>query len=127
MTLRRIVMSCSHVMTLRYDVICDITGHVRWGYKRAWRRVVGGFLVQLSLGKEVHVHAWIDVLAHPRWESLLPSNITDWVVIIRPRASASPGRTNTLQEWPGSAMFFLRSTVSAGPSCLSVGAHVHYS
>ena len=26
----------------------------------------GGFLVQLSLGKEVHVHAWIDALVRPR-------------------------------------------------------------
>ena len=51
---------------LCYDVICDITWHVRWGYKRAWRRVVGGFLVQLSLGKEVHMHASIDALVHPR-------------------------------------------------------------
>ena len=45
-------------------------------------------LVQLSLGKEVHVHAWIDVLERPRWESLLPSNITDWVVLLHLCASA---------------------------------------
>ena len=38
----------------------------------------------------------------------------------------APGCTNTLREWPVSALFFLRSTTSTGPSCLSVGAHVHY-
>ena len=32
----------------------------------------------------------------------------------------------TLQEQPGNAVFFLRSTASTGPSCLLVGAHVHY-
>ena len=50
-------------MTLCYDIIRDVTRHVRQGYKRAWHRIVGGFLVQLSLGKEVHMHAWIDALA----------------------------------------------------------------
>ena len=32
----------------------------------------------------------------------------------------------TLRERPGNAMFFLWSTASTGPSCLSVGARVHY-
>ena len=36
------------------------------------------------------------------------------------------GHTNTLREQPRSTMFDLRSTVSTGPLCLSVGAHVHY-
>ena len=27
---------------------------------------------------------------------------------------------------PGAPVFYLRSTISTGPSCLSVGAHVHY-
>ena len=75
---------------------------------------------------EVHVHAWIDALARPRWESLLPSNIADWVVLIRPCASAFVDAPITLWERPGNAVFFLRSTASTGPSCLSVGAHVHY-
>ena len=57
-------MSCSHVVMLHYDVICDVTQHMRRGYKRAWHRVVGEFLVQLSLGEEVHVHTWIDALVH---------------------------------------------------------------
>ena len=113
-------------MMSRYDIIRDITWHVRRGYKTAWRRIVGDTLVQLSLGKEVHVHAWIDVLVHPHWESLLPSNITDWVVLIRPCASAPADAPITLQEWPRNALFFLRSTASTGLSCLSVGAHVHY-
>ena len=65
MTLRLNVTSCSNVVTLCYDVIRDITRHVRQGYKRAWRRVVGDSLVQLSLGKEVHMRTWIDALAHP--------------------------------------------------------------
>ena len=120
-TLRRVL-----IMTLRYDVIRDVTRHVRWGYKRTWCHIVGDTLVQLSLGKEVHVHAWIDALARPRWESLLPSNITHWVVLICPCASVPADAPNTLREWPGNAVFFLRSTASTGPSCLSVGAHVHY-
>ena len=36
------IMSCSHVMTSCYDVICDVTWHVCRGYKRAGLRVVGG-------------------------------------------------------------------------------------
>ena len=36
------------------------------------------------------------------------------------------GRTNTLQERPGSAAFYLRSTISTGLLCLLVGACVHY-
>ena len=75
---------------------------------------------------EVHVHAWIDALASPHWESLLPSNIADWVVLIRPCASAFIDAPITLWERPGNAVFFLRSTASTGPSCLSVGARVHY-
>ena len=113
-------------MTSHYDVIRDITWHVCQGYKTAWCGVVGDTLVQLLLGKEVHVHAWIDALARPRWESLLPSNITDWVVLIRPCASAFVDAPITLRERPGNAVFFLRSTASTGPSCLSAGARVHY-
>ena len=75
---------------------------------------------------EVHMHAWIDALARPRWESLLPSNIADWVVLIRPCVSAFIDAPITLWEQPGNAAFFLRSTASTGPSCLSVGACVHY-
>ena len=120
-TLRRIL-----VMMLCYDIIHDVTWHVRQGYKRTWRRVMGDTLVQLSLGKEVHVHAWIDALACPRWESLLPSNITDWVVLIRLCASAPADAPIILREWPGNAVFFLRSTASTGLLCLLVGARVHY-
>ena len=75
---------------------------------------------------EVHVHAWMDALACPHWESLLPSNTADWVVLIRPCASAFVDAPITLWERPGNAIFFLRSTASTGPSCLSVGARVHY-
>ena len=61
---------------------------------------------------------------HPCWESLLPSNLTDWVVIFS--VSIHLCRcTNTLQEWPRSTVFYLRSTISTGPLCLSVGARVH--
>ena len=35
------------------------------------------------------------------------------------------GHANTLRELPGNTMFNLTSTVSTGPSCLLVGAHVH--
>ena len=101
MTLRRIVMSCSHILMLHYDVIRDVTRHVRQGYKRAWCCIMGEFLVQLSLGKEVYVHAWIDVLPHPHWESLLPSNITDWVVITRlcvPVPAYAPLHLRTARE-----------------------------
>ena len=63
MTLRLSVTSCSNIVMLCYDVIRDVTRHMRQGYKRAWRHVVGDSLVQLSLGKEVHVRAWIDALA----------------------------------------------------------------
>ena len=75
---------------------------------------------------EVHLHAWIDALALPRWESLLPSNIADWVVLVRPRASGFIDAPITLREQPGNAVFFLWSTASTGPLCLSVGARVHY-
>ena len=37
-------------MTSHSDVICDVTWHVRRGYKTAWRRVVRDTLVQLLLG-----------------------------------------------------------------------------
>ena len=36
------------------------------------------------------------------------------------------GCTNTLWEQPRSTVFYLRSTVFTGLSCLLVGAHVHY-
>ena len=35
------------------------------------------------------------------------------------------GCANTLWELPGNAVFYLMSTISTGPSCLSVGARVH--
>ena len=111
-------------MTSHCDVIRDITRHVRQGYKTARRRVVGTHWSNSCW--EVHVHAWIDALARPCWESLLPSNIADWVVLIRPCASAFVDAPITLWERPGNAVFFLRSTASTGPSCLSVGACVHY-
>ena len=112
--LRRCVGTLCHVpiMTSHCDVICDVTRHVHQGYKTASRRIVGDTLVQLLLGKEVHMHAWIDALACPRWESLLSSNITDRVVLIRPCASAFIDAPITLREWPGNAVFFLRSTAS---------------
>ena len=72
------------------------------------------------------MHAWIDVLARPCGESLLPSNITDWVVLICPCASAFIDAPITLRERPGNAVFFLRSTTSTGPLYLLVGARVHY-
>ena len=53
-------------------------------------------------------------------------NITDWVVYNSSVSACACGRTITLQERPESAVFFLRSTASTGPSCLSVGAYVHY-
>ena len=59
-TLRRVPIMTSHC-----DVICDITWHMCQGYKMAWCRVMGDTLVQLSLGKEVHMHAWIDMLVRP--------------------------------------------------------------
>ena len=113
------MMSC-------YDVIHDVTWHVHQGYKTAWCRIVGDTLVQLLLGKEVHVHAWIDALVHPLWEGLLPSKITDWVVLICKCVSTFIDTPITLRERPGNAVFLLRSTASTGPSCLSVGARVHY-
>ena len=94
------------------------------GYKTAWC-CVGGTHWSNSCW-EVHVHAWIDALACPHWESLLPSNITDWVVLIRPCVSVFVDAPITLWEQPGNAVFFLRSTASTGLSCLSVGARVHY-
>ena len=62
----------------------------------------------------------------PHWESLLPSNLTDWVVITCSCAPVPADAPLTLREQPGSAVFFLRSTTSTGPSCLLVGACVHY-
>ena len=47
-----------HVITLRHDVIYDIIQHVLRAYNRPGTAViVGEFLVQLSMGKEVHMHA----------------------------------------------------------------------
>ena len=48
----------------------------------------------------------------PALKSLLPSNIADWVVLVCRRASAFVDSPITLREWPGSAVFFLRSTAS---------------
>ena len=36
------------------------------------------------------------------------------------------GCAKTLRELPGNATFYPTSTISTGPSCLPVGAHVHY-
>ena len=52
-----VVMSCSHVVTLPYDVIRDIIRHMLRVYKRVWRCAKGDSLVQPLSGKEVHVHA----------------------------------------------------------------------
>ena len=42
MTLRQIVMSCSHVVTLRHDVIYDVIWHVHQAYNRPGATVVRG-------------------------------------------------------------------------------------
>ena len=78
------------------------------GYKRAWCHVVGGWLVQLLLGKEVHSagmdwRAGVPALREPtsfkyNWLGCFNSSVCV-------RAS---GRTITLREWPESAVFFLR-------------------
>ena len=46
---------------------------------------------------------------------------------ILPMCACFCGCTNMLRERPGSTVFYLRSTISTGPLCLSVGALVHYS
>ena len=89
------------VMMLRCDVIRDVTWHVCRGYKRTWHCVMEHTLVQFSLGKEVHVHAWIDALERPHWESLLPSNITDWVVLLHLCASAPADAPLHSKNGPG--------------------------
>ena len=121
-TLRRVLTSWCYVMTSFVTSHGTCAQAIKQPGAVSW----GDTLVQLLLGKEVHVHAWIDALERPHWESLLPSNITDWVVLIHLCASAPADAPITLWEWPGNAVFFLRSTASTGPSCLSVGARVHY-
>ena len=73
-------------MTSCSDVIHDITRHMCQAIKQ-----LGATSVRTHWSNscwEVHVHAWIDALVRPRWESLLPSNIADWVVLVCPHASA---------------------------------------
>ena len=58
------------------------------GYKRAWHRIIGD---SWSNSHWVRRYTCTHGLTHwhaRSWESLLPSNITNWVVITRPCASA---------------------------------------
>ena len=81
----RVVSSC--LMSWHYGVTSFMTsfgmcvGPIIGLATTSW----GGFLVHLLRGKEVHVH----VLVHPFWESLLPPNLTNWVVITSPCVPAS--------------------------------------
>ena len=52
-----VVMSCSHTITLWHDIIYDVIWHMLQANNRPGAMSRGGFLVQLSMGKEVHMHA----------------------------------------------------------------------
>ena len=71
-----VVTSCSLIVTLPYDIICDVIQHMLWVYKGPSAVPWGDLLIGSPLGKEVHMCTKIDVLVHSHCQSLLPSNKT---------------------------------------------------
>ena len=126
MTLHGIVVSCSHILTLWCDVIYDVIRHMLQAYNRPGAASWGDSWFNSWWVRRYTCMHRLMCWCRPCWESLLPSNLTDWVIIICPCVPASADAPIHSENGPGVLCSDLRSTISTGPSCLSVGAHVHY-